>query len=383
MSNVSVEISGDGGTGGVQICGGELARFPRAGIRVYGQPGSDPQPSVIAEDFEDDTYAFGISGTWTRDNSRAHSGSWSFRSATITHSQTSDAVVTVPAWATSMSFWWFGDSEDAPGGGAFDPLVVLLDGVEQSFEGGGHSTDWAQETFDVTGVSTATIRYRKDSSVSEGADAVWIDDLTFRSLPSNGSVVHNGRTYGPVKAEMGELSDGDYGIAVVNDSGLLTKLTDFVFGPKAAYDQGEGNRDFDVHGSGYGDLAGAAVGPSVDVMIGETGRCLMIVGAEITFGDLNNAFNNNEGGGRMSVALSGANVRSASDAWSFYYSETWDIAPDTTTMTRHGAVNGSRMHFLTGLNPGLTTFTAQYRAVYGANSAPAIFKDRSLIVFPY
>lgn len=383
MSHVAVEISGDGGDGGVCITGGESARFPRAGIRVHGDPSEGALPPLqTLEDFEDDAYAFSISGTWARDSSRSHSGSWSFRSADIGDSQTSDAVVTVPAGAASMSFWWFADSEDSSFGNIFDKLLVLLDGVQQSFVGGGHSVGWTQETFDVTGVSQVTFRYQKDFSTSEGADAVWIDDVEFQWPPGEGPVVVNNRTYGRVKAEMGELSDGDYGIAVVNDSGRLTKLTDFIFGPKADYDQAQGNRDYDVHGTAYGDLVGASVGPQVDVMIGDTGRCLMIVGAEITFGDAGSFSTSGQGGGRMSVALSGANNVFASDAWSYYYSELWQIAGGGTYQ-RHGAANGSRMHFLTGLSPGLTTFTAKYRAVYGAGSAPALFQDRSLIVFPY
>lgn len=130
------------------------------------------------EDFEDAAYAVPISGTWARDNTRAHGGSWSFRSADIADNQTSDAVVTVPAGATTMSFWWWTDTESG-----FDKLRVLLDGVQQSFSGSGQSVAWAQQTFNVTGVSTVTFRYVKDSSASTGADAVWIDDLVFDAAP--------------------------------------------------------------------------------------------------------------------------------------------------------------------------------------------------------
>lgn len=381
--HVAVEISGDGGDGGVRIVGGESALVPRAGIRVHGDPSEGALPAVVLENFEDDTYAFSmnnISG-WFRDNIRAHSGSWSFRSPTIGHGLAAVVRVSVPAGATSMSFWWFADMEEG-----FDELLMFFDGVQQSFQGTGHSTEWTQETFGVTGVSEVEFRYVKDTSVSEGVDAVWIDDLSFQWPPGVGPAVVNGRVYGPLKAEMGELSDGDYGIAVVNDSGRLTKLTDFIFGPQAAYDQGEGTRTFATHAATYGDLVGASVGPSVDVMIGETGRCLIIVGAEITWDDgTTGDFRYSDTyGGRMSVALSGANNVSASDAWSYYFSQAWAFEFNTAVrLEQRGAANGSRMHFLTGLNPGLTTFTAKYRCVYNNQIQPARFKDRTLIVFPY
>lgn len=383
MSHVAVEISGDGGDGGVRITGGEGARYPRAGIRVYGDP-SDPTPveivELVHEDFESDENKVDITGGGVYISpSDAHSGEQTLYLGLLGNNSTDDAVVTVPAGATLMTVWYQVSSEPN-----YDKFRVLLDGV-QAFEDSGE-TPWTELSFNVTGVSVVTFRYQTDSSNSVGDDWVLIDDLRFFGPSSNRPEVVNGRAYGRVKAEMGELSDGDYGIAVVNDAGALTKLTDFVFGPQAAYDQGEGTRTFATHAATYGDLVGASVGPSVDVMIGETGRCLIIVGAEITWDDgTTGDFRYSDTyGGRMSVALSGANIRAASDAWSYYFSQAWAFEFNTAVrLEQRGAANGSRMHFLTGLNPGLTTFTAKYRCVYNNQIQPARFKDRTLIVFPY
>ncbi|KAB1925152.1 hypothetical protein F8280_12135 [Micromonospora noduli] len=164
---------------------------------------------LVTEDFEDTSYAVSISGTWARDNSRSQSGSWSFRSANIGDDQTSDAVVTVPAGATSMSLWWWTDSEED-----FDYLHVLLDG-DEFFVASGQSVSWAQETFDVTGISTVTFRYVKDGSASDGADAVWIDSLTFGST----------RFYGEVPAWPPSWSlDGADRYVDVEAAGILRRL---------------------------------------------------------------------------------------------------------------------------------------------------------------
>lgn len=125
------------------------------------------------EDFEDASLNIAVSGTWARSTQSAHSGTWSLRSATITHSQTTDAVVTVPTGAKTVQFWYRVSSE-----ADFDFFRFFIDGV-QKFEASG-ITGWVQSAeYDVSTASTLTFRYLKDSTASEGEDAAYIDDVSF------------------------------------------------------------------------------------------------------------------------------------------------------------------------------------------------------------
>lgn len=126
----------------------------------------------VTEDFEDAFLNFTITGTWARNNTQSHSGSWSFKSATIGDGATTDAVVTIPANATTMSFFYNVSAEPN-----FDFFYLLLDGAQKF--AASDVIGWSAVSIDVTGYSQATFRYQKDVSVSAGLDAVFIDDLTF------------------------------------------------------------------------------------------------------------------------------------------------------------------------------------------------------------
>lgn len=408
MPEVGVEITGDGsGQSGVLITGNGGGLGGRGGIRVHSLPDGTndqthsghtygpkraelgyqldgaaapsraglevyyPNGQVMArlgempgmrfsEDFEDTTYNVAISGTWARNNTRAHSGSWSFKSATIGNSATTDAVVTVPTGATSMSFWWFTDTE--PG---FDGLSVLFNGVATPFYVSGQSTSWSQSNLDVTGVSTVTFRYQKDSSTSTGADAVWIDDLTFFSSDTGRVGMEICDETGTVKVLAGELTDGDYGLAVVNDLGQLTKLGDFVFGPQADYATTSTTLDSATY---INPTDGA--GPNVQVVVGETGRLLVTFGCQMT---LTTASGTAPRGGAMSVYMTGANTLSTSNEYSLVFAT--NAASVTPTIFR-----ASYTHFFTGLNPGLTSIYCRYRTPYAGNCD---FADRTLIAQPF
>jgi hypothetical protein len=97
--------------------------------------------------------------------------------------------------------------------------------------------------------------------------------------------------------------------------------------------------------------------PSVQAEIFGGGGVLVVVSAMITPGATN---------GLMSFAISGLNTRAANDM---------DAAE-----VRTGAEGvASRMTFLTGLTPGLSTFAARYRA---AAAASVSFEHRRIIVIP-
>ncbi|MEV7011775.1 hypothetical protein [Streptosporangium sp. NPDC051022] len=130
---------------------------------------------MLVEDFEDTNYIFTITsaGGWARNNSRAKTGSWSYKSAAISHNATADAVITVPAGALTVRFWYTVDSE--PGYDFFRFKV----GSTQQLEASGN-VDWTQTPEYPLGAATQiTFSYSKDGSGSNGADAVWVDDVTF------------------------------------------------------------------------------------------------------------------------------------------------------------------------------------------------------------
>jgi hypothetical protein len=142
-------------------------------------------PITISEGFESDQLGISISSfsatrgpstkPWARDDSEAHSGSWSLRSGDITHEQASYAVVSVPGGATSVSFWYKVSSEEG-----FDTFSVWVDDDEDSpeVEASGE-VDWTQATISLNDAQTLTFTYVKDILDTEGGDAAWIDDLVF------------------------------------------------------------------------------------------------------------------------------------------------------------------------------------------------------------
>ncbi|MDG4816073.1 hypothetical protein O7628_11225 [Micromonospora sp. WMMD956] len=167
---------------------------------------------------------------------------------------------------------------------------------------------------------------------------------------------------GVVKALAGELTDGDYGLAVTGPSGELTKLSDFVFGPRV-----DRVRNVEARTStSWGDLT--TVGPEVEVKIGESGVALVLL---TTAFDYNG--NNSQGGGLMGVELSGANSQTPEDFYAvvstFSGAGSWIVGDRKTAQV-----------LLTGLNPGNTTFKAKYRKHSGTTLQ---FFDREIAVFPY
>ncbi|MFF0136771.1 hypothetical protein ACFYRN_10020 [Streptomyces sp. NPDC005227] len=143
----------------------------------------------IVEDFEDTALDVTITGggtlPWLRTSAQAHTGSWSLRSGAITHNQTSDAIVAVPAGAKELRFWYWTSSEASGSGFEGDRLLVLVDGTQVLRAQG--TTGWTQAIVDVTGKSAITFRYIKDNSTSVGSDFVAIDNLEFgRESPVRG-----------------------------------------------------------------------------------------------------------------------------------------------------------------------------------------------------
>lgn len=129
---------------------------------------------VLTEDFEDATLDLTIvSNNWIRTTTQAKTGTWSWTNTDIADNQQSDAVITVPDGATSISFWYMVSSE-----GGWDYFRFFIAGVQQ-FQAAG-SVAWTQANYSVTPGQQLTFRYMKDGTTSSGSDSAWVDDIVFQ-----------------------------------------------------------------------------------------------------------------------------------------------------------------------------------------------------------
>ncbi len=136
------------------------------------------EPVILSEDFE--TADFGnfnweLSGDayWQVNTTQQNSGRYSAQSGLIGDNQSCALNVTLDCVDGEISFYCKVSSENT-----FDKLVFLIDGVERGQWSG--SQDWIQVSFPVTaGTRTFEWTYMKDSSVSDGDDTAWIDDIVF------------------------------------------------------------------------------------------------------------------------------------------------------------------------------------------------------------
>lgn len=129
-------------------------------------------------------------------------------------------------------------------------------------------------------------------------------------------------------------------------------LSPAVFAVVATAEQG-------TNGSAYVDCA--TVGPTVTVVVGSSGRLKVTISANMAESD-------NNDGGRMSVALSGANTSAADDSRSLAF-----FPKVTDTYACY-----SRVLVYTGLTPGSTVITAKYKDSGGDNT----WSQRELLAEP-
>lgn len=128
--------------------------------------------------------------------------------------------------------------------------------------------------------------------------------------------------------------------------------------------------------STWGDLTGVAVGPSVTVKIGDSGRALVFWTCEM--GDTPTAVFRAEAG--CGPAVSGATTDGPNEDWATGHQlQTGTLGNNTFLRAQYAG-----MHVYEGLNPGDTTFTLKYRS-YTQNAAAASvsvdFTAREIAVF--
>lgn len=137
---------------------------------------------VDVENFETGNFnaypwTFAGNGNWTITSSGPYEGTYSAKSGTITHSQTSQLqVVMNVAQAGTISFYYKVSSE-----ASYDSLRFLIDNTLKG--GWSGEVGWAIASYAVTaGNHTFKWIYKKDGSESNGSDCAWVDFITFPPL---------------------------------------------------------------------------------------------------------------------------------------------------------------------------------------------------------
>lgn len=168
-------------------CGeGEMGGFTKDVLykkRNDDQPYGKPQTPydleyLSTEDFETDDFSkflWSSSGdeSWDTTRQERHSGRYSAQSGLIDDGESTNLQVSLDCTSGDITFYRKVSSESS-----FDNLKFYIDEVEKGTWSG--EEDWAEVSFPVDeGTRTFEWTYSKDSSVSEGDDAAWIDDIVF------------------------------------------------------------------------------------------------------------------------------------------------------------------------------------------------------------
>lgn len=111
---------------------------------------------------------------WFPEMVTTHDGAAAGHSGDIGNNQSSTLATTVTGPGI-ISYWWKVSSEYA------DPLIFLVDGLEQARISG--EVGWTNLAFNITnGTHTLIWRYQKDYSSAGGADAGWVDQVSYTRL---------------------------------------------------------------------------------------------------------------------------------------------------------------------------------------------------------
>lgn len=153
---------------------------------VDGQTTSDTIEDFETNDFSKFPWMHGGDANWGTTRQKKHSGVYSAKAGAIADEERSSLQVTLDCVTGNITFYRKVSSESG-----CDSLKFYIDGVEQDNWSG--EEDWAEVSFHVTqGSKTFEWTYLKDSSVSEGEDTAWIDDIVF---PSRVQIVESTLVY--------------------------------------------------------------------------------------------------------------------------------------------------------------------------------------------
>jgi glucuronoarabinoxylan endo-1,4-beta-xylanase len=145
-------------------------------ITTVSLTGSYTPPLVEAfekGDFSGFNWSFSGDADWSITSGESNSGPYSARAGDIEDNESSTLTVELDCISGNISFFLKVSSESG-----FDRLTFYIDGTEQDSWSG--SVDWEEVTFPVTtGRRTFEWTYSKDSSILDGDDTAWIDDIVF------------------------------------------------------------------------------------------------------------------------------------------------------------------------------------------------------------
>jgi thioredoxin 1 len=112
-------------------------------------------------------------GSWDTTRRERHSGSYGAQSGSIEDGESTTLEVSLDCVSSDINFYCKVSSESR-----HDHLKFKIDGVEKGAWSG--EEDWFEVSFSVDeGTRTFEWTYSKNSSVSEGDDCAWIDDIVF------------------------------------------------------------------------------------------------------------------------------------------------------------------------------------------------------------
>ncbi len=117
-------------------------------------------------------------------------------------------------------------------------------------------------------------------------------------------------------------------------------------------------------------------GPEVTIAVGPSGRLLVFLSSLIFSQTTAVSGGNQQPGGRMSFRLSGANTLAASTVRALRVYSTMLVSSSAAQL--EAAIGATRAVMLEGLNPGLTTITAQYSRETSSTNPSASFYDRNI-----
>ena len=128
----------------------------------------------------------GVSNNWQIDLSQASAGKSSLKSGKITHEQHSTIEFIGFFSAGTLSFDVLGSSESG-----FDFFTFYVDGQQvANFSG---QLNWQTMSTDLTnGLHALRFEYAKDASVSGGLDAIWLDNLRYKTADSDNDGLPDG-----------------------------------------------------------------------------------------------------------------------------------------------------------------------------------------------
>ncbi|MCX6875254.1 MAG: hypothetical protein NTW21_15820 [Verrucomicrobia bacterium] len=165
--------------GQVVVTGGDVTDYngpPLAAVETYNQ-GTLVDAALNATML---VWTSGGDASWFAETTDTHDTVSATQSGAIANNQQTWLQTTVTGPGT-VTFWWQVSSESGA-----DFLAFELDGTRLD-EISGTGQDWVQQTYSIaSGSHTLRWLYAKDSSISAGFDAGWLDEVVFTATTSGG-----------------------------------------------------------------------------------------------------------------------------------------------------------------------------------------------------